>query len=96
MCVEVQLKLLQGTWQMWVQYWGTEGRLARRFSGVRDLKVPLPLPVNSTEENQSFQHSPTFFSGLGTGVGEVLSQLCCCQEARSTSHPSSNAEHPPQ
>lgn len=34
------------------------------FRGARRLKVPLPLPVNNTEENQSFQHSPTFFSAV--------------------------------
>ena len=64
MCIRVHLKVLQGTWQMWVQYCGTQGRLAQMFRDARYLKVPLPLPVDKTEENQGFQHSRTFFSGL--------------------------------
>lgn len=56
MCIKVHLKVLQGTWQMWVQYCSTERRLAQMFRGATCLKVPLP--VNRTDENQfpAFAH----------------------------------------
>lgn len=48
MCIKVHLKVLQGTWQMWVQYCSTERRLAQMFRGATCLKA-LSLSIAQTK-----------------------------------------------
>ena len=63
----MNLEVFQGTWQ----------RPAQMFEGGRRLKHPRPLPVNSKEEKQSFQHSPLLIRAVNRCREGGLTALLC-------------------
>lgn len=92
MCIKVHLKVLRGTWQMWVQYCGTEGRLAQMFRGARCLSPSLPIAQKKIRVSSIH---PASSQGCELVLGRWFHGSAVSRE-QDQPLPSSNAKHLPQ